>query len=543
MWLALWKEVDRPGSDRLNCFAPETEFLTNEGLRQFSNCSDGESVTVLSRSGSGPSWRKATVRKYAPQPLYRLILSWKNRYKEIYTTANHLWLVREPQTGSSRLVIKPTVELERWSGKAPNKRGDKIPVQVPRRRPELLPCKIAIQHGIVFGDGTSSTYRDTLAHIFEPKKELLKHFTAGFRSDMRSVNAGAKYGPYAIISGLPYNWKTLPSLAANREYLLGFIMGWLATDGSVGESSCSLSSATRENLVWARSALNLLGILSSDVYVSRKISPFTGEYSPLYTINLYRQFLSSSLFLRTKHKENLGEYDNSGKYSMQWTVESVERTDRYEDVWCVEEPETQTFTLADGLVTHNCQRCDLNKWRRSFGDEAQATRTCFYSQEEIECTVAKLDQDGNMVLDPDATDPANNRWQMETRVFTRDSLLQYLVDLERFLVDEPAIHPFARTGWGVMAAVGLYRPDLLDGICPRSLEEPEYYDVMRIESHCNTYHALPCSPPVVEAQPRHLMDAFAVIQGVRSEFQIRKMEDHEAKEKARQEMIKAKGVM
>ena len=37
-----------------------------------------------------------------------------------------------------------------------------------------------------------------------------------------------------------------------------------------------------------------------------------------------------------------------------WKVESVEETDRYEEVWCVQEPKTQSFCLSDGIVTRNC---------------------------------------------------------------------------------------------------------------------------------------------------------------------------------------------
>jgi len=42
------------------------------------------------------------------------------------------------------------------------------------------------------------------------------------------------------------------------------------------------------------------------------------------------------------------------KIDVKWTVESIESTERIEDVWCIVEPETQTFALADGILTRNC---------------------------------------------------------------------------------------------------------------------------------------------------------------------------------------------
>jgi hypothetical protein len=46
-----------------------------------------------------------------------------------------------------------------------------------------------------------------------------------------------------------------------------------------------------------------------------------------------------------------------------WTVDKVEESNRTESVWCVVEPETQNFTLAGGVNTHNCTTISLGTGR------------------------------------------------------------------------------------------------------------------------------------------------------------------------------------
>lgn len=185
-----------------------------------------------------------------------------------------------------------------------------------------------------------------------------------------------------------------------------------------------------------------------------------------------------------------------------------------------------------------CKICDREKLRRTFGAEAKASRSCFYAEKEVECTVVKLDQNGQPIRDPNASDPATNPWAMETRIFDRESLVEYLVKLEDIFPDEPPISPFG--GGGIMSVMGLYNPYTMDGICPRSLEDPSFYELMDAEGHCAAYHLAVVDPPVFEAQPRRVMSAFRIIRGVRNEFQIRKMEEEAERQKKRQEALDVK---
>mgnify|MGYP001026068290 CR=1 FL=1 len=65
--------------------------------------------------------------------------------------------------------------------------------------------------------------------------------------------------------------------------------------------------------------------------------------------------------LRTKKRYETTEITPCPKRTP-YKVESVEFTGRFEDVWCVQEPDTQTFTLANGILTHNCSYVTIRSW-------------------------------------------------------------------------------------------------------------------------------------------------------------------------------------
>src|SRR5690606_33953094 len=56
------------------------------------------------------------------------------------------------------------------------------------------------------------------------------------------------------------------------------------------------------------------------------------------------------------HKNNF----SSNMEDRHWVVEKVEPTGVFEEVWCVQEPEKEMFTLANGIVTKNCSFSPVN---------------------------------------------------------------------------------------------------------------------------------------------------------------------------------------
>lgn len=346
LWAGGSEVVKQYGESNFNCFAVETEFLTKEGLRKFSDFLDGDEVEVLTRQlhKGATTWKTAKVKNFGKAALYKITLRRGRSERIIHSTANHRWIVRSSSNYFQSQVEKTTLELVAGT------KGDRIPVVRAGQTSKNSPCSIAIQHGIIFGDGTYvKKYGACRLDLQKSKFDLLPLITTG-----TEINQGSKGGEVnpnsVIIDRLPYNWKELPPLTANLEYLLGFLMGWFATDGSLSGGSTTLSNADKSVLEWARSTLSLLGIYTSEVTCFRETSPYDGSEKPCYSLTLYREYLSEDFFIRQSHQEEFQE----GREKGYWTVASVEATDRHEEVWCVQEPETETFVLADGLLTRNC---------------------------------------------------------------------------------------------------------------------------------------------------------------------------------------------
>ncbi len=73
-----------------NCFAYETEVITDQGVKKIGDIAGTEQV-LLTRDGS---WVKAPIRSFGKQKLYKLTLMRQgDRIKEIYTTENHRWFI------------------------------------------------------------------------------------------------------------------------------------------------------------------------------------------------------------------------------------------------------------------------------------------------------------------------------------------------------------------------------------------------------------------------------------------------------------------
>ena len=79
--------------DTINCFAIETEFITVDGLRKFSDYKEGDKIRVLTPMGN---WKWATVHSYGIQKLYKVTFKRsKDCIKTVVCTRNHRWLLSD----------------------------------------------------------------------------------------------------------------------------------------------------------------------------------------------------------------------------------------------------------------------------------------------------------------------------------------------------------------------------------------------------------------------------------------------------------------
>jgi hypothetical protein len=106
MWQLGTRTVDNLGLPSLqNCFRRNTEFWTNEGVKSFNDFKDGDSVKIRGKL----NWMDATVKNFGKQQIVKLTLKYMVDSREIFTTANHRWLVKN-DSGDFREVITSSLQ-------------------------------------------------------------------------------------------------------------------------------------------------------------------------------------------------------------------------------------------------------------------------------------------------------------------------------------------------------------------------------------------------------------------------------------------------
>lgn len=327
MWQLGTKTVERLGLPSLqNCFSADTEFVTSQGIKKFADFNDGDTVVIK----GADSWKGATVKQFGEQDLVELrVLRGMKGSSTIRTTPNHRWIVCDKYGRGNK--IKLTSELQ--AGDYLKKTSTKTNMH------NLKMCKVGIQHGLVFGDGHYN--KNAKCCAFVPCGDAREEYIKLFHETEVATE----------ISGLPYNWKELPSFDYNKHYIYGFMAGWFAADGSVSKNGgLILCNKSRETLMYAKGLLAKLDIYCGDPILNREISPFDGSPSTLYKLTIFRENVNSDFLLLAKHKKNWKEYSRR----LNWRVESVGPVVSREKVWCVVEPENEEFALSNGILTKNC---------------------------------------------------------------------------------------------------------------------------------------------------------------------------------------------
>jgi len=84
-----------------NCFAGETEFITDQGIKTLKEMV-GLPLKVL---GKHQAWEAAEVKSFGEQQLYLLTVSRSNETKMIYTTLDHKWFRRKGVRGRETELV------------------------------------------------------------------------------------------------------------------------------------------------------------------------------------------------------------------------------------------------------------------------------------------------------------------------------------------------------------------------------------------------------------------------------------------------------
>jgi hypothetical protein len=312
-----------------NCFAGEERFITDKGLVSFKE-KLGESVRVL---GKGGNWKDATIQSFGVQQIVELKLRRYSEEKVIRTTASHRWFVRKGRKDTREAFTNELLL------------GDKLVSMFGKLQHNVKLSPVGIMHGITFGDGSinrSQDYSPACVTLCGEKQSLTKYFNGHEIKDVPDV--GVK------VVDLPKFFKKAPDLSESKSYLLGWLAGYFAADGSV-TSQCRLSSAKKENLIVVRDVATILGIATNQIRTELR-KGYGEEESELFTITFVPSTLDSRFFLRDKHLRAFKEEESHRP--AEWQVVDVLFTGMQEEVFCAVVPDGNAFTLERNIHTSNC---------------------------------------------------------------------------------------------------------------------------------------------------------------------------------------------
>jgi len=297
-----------------NCFAGTEGFLTYHGSKTF-----GETVgtTQIVMSGDG-EWRNAEIRSFGVQPLQEVTFkpaieengrSKTNLRHRVRVTLDHRWVtvnrgeVTDLNVGDFISFVGPKTELpandEAWIA------------------------------GFGFGDGTIDARGRAKVRLCGEKD--MRHLGVFEKYGHSSICYPPSYSGDAVVifhQGHMKDWKHIP-VSKEACYLASWLMGYLAADGHNNEHQPGISSQDSEAIEFVKSIAPLAGYLVTGQNTSMvEETNFGHRYAPLQRLTLRR----SGIF----------------------KVMSIDLLDEPEEVFCVVEPTTHSFVLANGILTGNC---------------------------------------------------------------------------------------------------------------------------------------------------------------------------------------------
>lgn len=326
--------LERDPMAGFNPVAGDTLVVTREYGNVPISTLQGKAATVLNKNGE---WAAATFNSYGTQPLKRVTLGLNsNSRREVFATANHRWILTD---GS----VVPTEQLQE---------GDHIAFVSAPKADIDADYALGIRHGIVYGDGTiakaQQRVKGYMVRLCGAGKAFLPYFDGYPVSYPPSANGDPTvmlYDDFAATHSL----KELPSENETEAYILGFIRGWLSTDGCIAKRDSQVTLCCNQA---GKDWLYLYAERAGFVLQGSSMQPRTTNYGDRkedsFVVRISRSSLTVDDILSESKQQNLKPLVS------RFCVRSVEDTDRIEEVFCAEVPDTNTFVLAGGLVTGNC---------------------------------------------------------------------------------------------------------------------------------------------------------------------------------------------
>ena len=305
------KAIERNPARIYNCFSGQTEFMTDKGLKALGDV-EGTTQKVLTMDGD---WRDAEVKSFGEQDLNLVTL--KHPYRtnlrvSFDVTANHRWILTD---GSVTTNLKV---------------GDRVEYNKVDFGQDEAEVNLGYIHGLFFADGTRAKQDRFMIRLCGDKAGKLEIIKS--HPDFKTVcyppsNNG---DPVATIV-TDIDLKALP-YEKSADYIGGFIRGWVEFDGYEKKNAPSWMLDTTDQYAadWLVYNAPYAGLIATGFNVTDNPTNYGVRNKPLHRISLSEDI----------------------KY---WLVEEIlEDHILGEEVYCVVEPVTRSFTLAGGVLTGNC---------------------------------------------------------------------------------------------------------------------------------------------------------------------------------------------
>lgn len=319
-----------------NCLHRSTKIMTIEhGPIEIEKIVN-QTVTIKCKDGI---WRPAKCKSFGKQMLYEYGFASFNTsvnsvLQTVIATSNHRWFVTSRRNEKNLLDYNNEVVTNLRIGDA---------LENAKHIDEL--DKDAVLHGLIFGDGTghkTTVYGNPAivkqgskySFIRVCKQDLYKDeitlllISGGYKcSYPPSANGDPVFyiGKWPLIKDLPFT--TDPS------YISGFIHGWWLADGNktTNTKRKQITTSNKEAAYWLLDYASYAGYqVTSFNLKERKEGDGSFENGkPLYIISLAE---STNYEPKVRYIKEFGE----------------------DEVFCLIEPETNSFVLANGLLTGNC---------------------------------------------------------------------------------------------------------------------------------------------------------------------------------------------
>lgn len=325
--------LERDNMALYNPVSGDTLVLTKEHGNVPIESLEGKQATVLNKDGR---WAEATFTGYGVQDVKTVVVRLNsNTVRKVKATANHRWLLAD---GS----VVSTDELQP---------GHKIPFVLAPKPAIDADYYLGIKHGLIYGDGTavrsSGRVNGYMIRLCGDSRELLPYladYPVTYPPSYDGDPVVCMYDTFAATHCL----KQLPLEGETDSYLLGFVRGWFAADGTVSSTSQASICVQDAGKDWLLKNAERVGIVPQSVYEHSGRTNYGQRTRRQWSVRISRSSLTEEDMLCSWKKEKLKELDSH------YVVQEVRSDGLRERVYCASVEDTNTFVLSTGLVTGNC---------------------------------------------------------------------------------------------------------------------------------------------------------------------------------------------